>query len=57
MNTACTTGSASSVPTLSQQEIAILVSRCPEQHRWAFEGWLNGTHQLDGDLIDCDTDR
>jgi hypothetical protein len=27
------------------------VARCPEQQRWAFEGWLRGVRLLDGDPI------
>ena len=37
---------------LSEDEIASLVERCPEPQRKAFEGWLRGTHQLDGDRIE-----
>jgi hypothetical protein len=36
----------------SEEQIREYVERCPEQNRWAFEGWLRGTHQLDGDVID-----
>jgi transposase len=36
---------------LSEREIQELVARCPEQQRWAFEGWLRGVRQLDGDPI------
>lgn len=36
---------------LTEREIQDLVARCPEQQRWAFEGWLRGVRQLDGDLI------
>lgn len=36
---------------LTGDEIAALVERCPPEHRWAFEGWLKGTRQLDGDPI------
>ena len=36
---------------LTEREIQDLVARCPEQQRWAFEGWLRGVHQLDGDPI------
>ena len=28
-----------------------LTERCPEQQRWAFEGWLRGVRHLDGDPI------
>jgi hypothetical protein len=34
---------------LTEREIQELVARCPEQQRWAFEGWLRGVRQLDGD--------
>ena len=37
---------------LTEQEIKDLVARCPEQQRWAFEGWLRGERHLDGDLIE-----
>lgn len=37
---------------LTNNEIAALAARCPEGQRWAFEGWLRGTHELNGDLID-----
>jgi hypothetical protein len=37
---------------LSEQEIQDLVARCPEQQRWAFEGWLRGVRHLDGDPIE-----
>ena len=36
---------------LTEREIQALVARCPEQQRWAFEGWLRGVRQLDGDPI------
>ncbi|HZX04022.1 hypothetical protein [Kribbella sp.] len=36
---------------LTEREIQDLVARCPEQQRWAFEGWLRGVRQLDGDPI------
>ena len=36
---------------LTEREIQDLVARCPEQQRWAFEGWLRGVRHLDGDLI------
>ena len=36
---------------LTEREIRELVARCPEQQRWAFEGWLRGVRQLDGDPI------
>ena len=36
---------------LTEREIQELVARCPEQQRWAFEGWLRGVRQLDGDPI------
>lgn len=39
-------------PNLTEQEILDLVARCPEPQRWAFEGWLRGARQLDGDLIE-----
>jgi hypothetical protein len=38
-------------PELDEDEIRDLVQRCPEQQRTLFEGWLRGTHHLDGDLI------
>lgn len=37
---------------LTEQEIEDLVARCPEPQRWAFEGWLRGDRQLDGDPIE-----
>jgi hypothetical protein len=37
---------------LTEQEIQDLVTRCPESQRWAFEGWLRGHRQLDGDPIE-----
>ena len=37
---------------LTEQEIQALVARCPESQRWAFEGWLRGARQLDGDPIE-----
>ena len=36
---------------LTEREIQELVARCPEQQRWAFEGWLRGERLLDGDPI------
>jgi hypothetical protein len=36
---------------LTEREIQDLVARCPEQQRWAFEGWLRGVRHLDGDPI------
>jgi len=36
---------------LTEREIQDLVARCPEQQRWAFEGWLRGVRHLDGDLF------
>jgi hypothetical protein len=36
---------------LTEREIQALVARCPEQQRWAFEGWLRGVRHLDGDPI------
>jgi hypothetical protein len=39
------------VSELSEAQISEYVSRCPELTRWAFEGWLRGERQLDGDLI------
>jgi len=36
---------------LTEREIQALVERCPEQQRWAFEGWLRGVRHLDGDPI------
>jgi len=36
---------------LTEREIQNLVERCPEQQRWAFEGWLRGVRHLDGDPI------
>ncbi|WBQ03549.1 hypothetical protein [Kribbella sp. CA-293567] len=36
---------------LTEREIQDLVARCPEQQRWAFEGWLRGERLLDGDPI------
>lgn len=38
-------------PDLSEQEIAALVARCPAEVRALFEGWLRGTHHLDGERI------
>jgi len=37
---------------LSEDQISEYVARCPEENRWAFEGWLRGERQLDGDLIE-----
>jgi hypothetical protein len=37
---------------LTEREIQDLVARCPEQMRWAFEGWLRGVRHLDGDPIE-----
>ena len=37
---------------LTEQVIQDLVARCPEPQRWAFEGWLRGARQLDGDPIE-----
>ncbi|MFF0270056.1 hypothetical protein [Kribbella sp. NPDC004536] len=37
---------------LSEDQIRGYVQRCPAEHRWAFEGWLRGERQLDGDPID-----
>lgn len=42
---------------LSETQISEYVSRCPEVTRWAFEGWLRGERQLDGDLIERDEAR
>jgi hypothetical protein len=36
---------------LTEAEIEALIERCPEESRWAFAGWLRGTHQLDGDPV------
>ncbi|TDD58215.1 hypothetical protein E1263_20065 [Kribbella antibiotica] len=38
-------------PSLTEREIRIYVERCPEPQQPAFEGWLRGTHHLDGELI------
>lgn len=43
--------SGGQAPELTEREIQELVARCPEQQRWAFEGWLRGVRQLDGDPI------
>ncbi|GAA0593514.1 hypothetical protein HPO96_06325 [Kribbella sandramycini] len=48
-HTATTSGRAPDE--LTEREIQELVARCPEQQRWAFEGWLRGVRQLDGDPI------
>jgi hypothetical protein len=37
---------------LSEEQIREYVDRCPEQNRWAFEGWLRGERHLDGDLVE-----
>ena len=37
---------------LTEAEIKELVDRCPEENRWAFEGWLRGERELDGDPIE-----
>jgi hypothetical protein len=37
---------------LSEEQIREYVERCPTENRWAFEGWLRGERQLDGDPID-----
>ncbi|QNE22366.1 hypothetical protein F1D05_36305 [Kribbella qitaiheensis] len=37
---------------LDEGEIQDYVGRCPEETRWAFEGWLRGERHLDGDLIE-----
>ena len=39
-------------PDITNIERDALVERCPEALRWAFAGWLKGTHELDGDLIE-----
>jgi hypothetical protein len=39
-------------PVLTKIERDALVERCPEAQRWAFAGWLKGTHELDGSLIE-----
>lgn len=38
-------------PNLSAKEREAYIARCPEPQRPLFRGWLEGTHQLDGDLI------
>lgn len=35
-------------PHMTEAEKKDLIARCPEGQRWAFGGWLNGTHDLDG---------
>lgn len=38
-------------PEITRAERDRLVARCPESQRWAFAGWLDGTHELDGSLV------
>lgn len=35
-------------PHTTEAEKQALIARCPEGQRWAFGGWLYGTHDLDG---------
>lgn len=37
---------------LTEAERDALVDRVPEVSQPLFRGWLDGTHQLDGDLIE-----
>ncbi|WP_432890136.1 hypothetical protein ACQPYH_12150 [Kribbella sp. CA-245084] len=37
---------------MSEEQIREYVERCPAENRWAFEGWLRGERQLDGDPIE-----
>ncbi|MDX2969485.1 hypothetical protein PWY87_09095 [Kribbella solani] len=39
---------------LSEEQIVEYVARCPAENRWAFEGWLRGERQLDGDPIEAE---
>lgn len=39
-------------PELTRTEREQAIARCPEEHHWAFVGWLNGTHELDGSRIE-----
>lgn len=39
-------------PPLTEAEREALIDRVPEQQQPLFRGWLEGTHELDGDLIE-----
>ncbi|MEU4288320.1 hypothetical protein AB0E63_08850 [Kribbella sp. NPDC026596] len=39
---------------LNEEQIGEYVRRCPAENRWAFEGWLRGERQLDGDRIESE---
>ena len=39
-------------PPLTRDEREAYIKRCPVGVRRFFRGWLEGTHQLDGDLIE-----
>jgi len=39
-------------PDLSATEREALIERCPPVHQPLFRGWLEGTHELDGDLVE-----
>jgi hypothetical protein len=39
-------------PELTIAERDAYTARCPEEQRWAFRGWLDGTHELDGSRIE-----
>ncbi len=38
-------------PQCTEAEIREYVARCPDAQKLAFEGWLRGTHHLDGERI------
>ena len=40
-------------PELSAADREAYIARCPEQQRQLFRGWLEGTHRLDGDLVEA----
>lgn len=39
-------------PPLSEAEREAYIKRCPELQQPLFRGWLEGTHELDGDLVE-----
>jgi len=39
-------------PDLTKTERDRLIEKCPPQQRPLFAGWLNGTHELNGDPIE-----
>lgn len=38
-------------PELTSTERELAIAKCPNDLHWAFVGWLDGTHELDGSVI------